>query len=156
MSYEQYVEAAQLLANRRIYSLGEEIFFPTRTNTWQNLCKDFFFPVALNCAIKIDHFALRIFSMISAGLFDLISFPVRCITVLPRMAYNSLFNGKETHPFYVYLKDHSALESDLQELDHVFVNIQINGQNYTCRYIYFVDYPIADIKFSSERNFTAL
>lgn len=82
-----------------------------RTDTFINFCEDFFFPAAC-AAMKTQHLAERILEMIVSFFLDLITLPIRCITLIPRLIYNYA-HQQENHPFYRYLIEEGVEESSL-------------------------------------------
>ena len=61
---------------------------------------------------RIENVIRHIFSSLICIAVDIITFPLRVITVIPRVIYN-LKHPKEDYLFYKYLKDHGVNPSDL-------------------------------------------
>lgn len=68
---------------RTIYSLNA-LLYPVRTNNLKNFSKDFFLPNVCNIARRASLIVLMVFA-----LFDIITFPIRVLTFLPRIIYNA-------------------------------------------------------------------
>jgi hypothetical protein len=98
---------------RRINWL-ESLFIPTRTDTLGNFCQDFFFPGLFNEALKSQDVSQKILGSFVMVAFDVITFPLRLITVIPRTLYNVIYS-KENHSFYKYLINNSVVPEDLIE-----------------------------------------
>lgn len=101
-----------LCDNKRRISWLESLIIPVRTDTLGNFCQDFFLPSLFNEALKTKDVALKIFLCIMMPIYDVITFPIRLITVIPRCIYNAM-HPKEAHLFYKYLIDAGVLPKDL-------------------------------------------
>lgn len=115
---EDFQAVSKLLVSKRRIDWLESLVIPVRTDTLGNLCQDFFFPGLFNVALKTKDASLRIFLCIFMPICDVLSFPIRLITVLPRCVYNAIY-PKEAHPFYQYLIDNGVDAVDLSP-GHVF------------------------------------
>jgi hypothetical protein len=86
------VEDAAMLAirgsNRKI-SLFTATLITVRTNTLCNFINDFFLPTVVNHAIKIDNQITKYFAIVIALTLDIITFPIRCVTLIPRITINA-------------------------------------------------------------------
>jgi len=98
---------------------------PVRTDTLENFSKDFFFPTFVNHAIKVQHAVGKIFAILGALILDLVTFPIRLLTCIPRVMTNS---KKEEHPLYRYLQD-QAVNPKIFASDYVLVNLKWEGKN---------------------------
>lgn len=63
---------------------------PVRTGKVRHLATDLFLPTTLNQAARIKNVAVRIFAVLGALLFDLITLAFRVLSVVPRVIYNAL------------------------------------------------------------------
>lgn len=103
-SAEEFQRVKNLCDNKRRIGWLESLVIPVRTDNLNNFCKDFFFPGLFNQALKTHDVATKIFLCIFMSIYDIISLPIRLITVIPRYLYNAA-HPKESHPLYQYLID---------------------------------------------------
>lgn len=94
-------------------------FKPVRTNNLNNFAKDFFLPTTVNHAIKVQNTIGKIFAILAALVFDMITFPVRLVTCIPRVNENA---GTELSLFRNYLLS-EGVDAKLLESDHVKVRL---------------------------------
>lgn len=87
--------------SRSGYNCCIALFKPIRTNNCKNFIKDFFLPSVVNVAWKVESLAYQLFMIIFLLPWDLLTFPVRVFTTLPRCIANR--NAPE-HPLSIYLK----------------------------------------------------
>lgn len=73
---------------------------PVRTYNLSSFLKDFIFPTLINRALLIKTIALRLLAVIGSFFYDLLTFPIRIITCVPRVITNLL---KPNHPIKDYL-----------------------------------------------------
>ena len=106
---------------RRI-GLLESFVITVRTDNISNFCTDFFFPGFFNLALKVRNVGLKTFLCITMPLCDIITFPFRLITVIPRCIFNAKFS-KENHPLYKFLKARGHTTDQLRE-GHVLLKIE--------------------------------
>lgn len=86
---------------------------PIRTHNFKDFAKDFFLPTTINRAVRISNLALRLFAILGAIPFDLVTLPIRLFTVFPQI-YNNRKLPKADHPLYRYLIEQKAPESILK------------------------------------------
>jgi len=72
---------------------------PLRTNSWKSFATDFFLPTAMNHVMKIDNLAKRILAITGAMMWDLITFPIRLLTCVPRLLSNAYRKDSEIKKF---------------------------------------------------------
>ena len=84
-----------------------------RTDTVKNFCTDFLLPTFIHVTRKVHSWALKILCL----AVDLCTFPVRLVTLLPRVIHN-LNHAKEKHPLYQYLLQQGV---DVGRLEYVYV-----------------------------------
>ena len=101
-SKEEFQAVVNLCDNKRRINWLESLIIPVRTDNLNNFCKDFFLPGLFNPAFKTQDVALTIFLCMLMPVYDIMTLPIRLITVIPRYVYNSI-HPKESHPFYQYL-----------------------------------------------------
>jgi hypothetical protein len=89
--FKDVEDAAMLVmrgGNRKI-SLFTATLITIRTNTLCNFANDFFLPTVVNHAIKIDNQITKYFAIVIALTLDIITFPIRCVTLIPRITVNA-------------------------------------------------------------------
>lgn len=126
-SFGEFEPVYNLLNNKRRISWLESLIIPVRTDNFSNFCKDFFLPGLFNNALKTKKVALRIFLCIMMPIYDLITLPIRLITVIPRYIYNAK-HPKEAHLFYQYLIQKGVAPADLSA-GHVHLEIEQQNQS---------------------------
>jgi hypothetical protein len=124
-SAEEFQAVMDLCDNKRRIGLLESLIVPIRTDNLNNFCKDLFLPGLFNEALKTEDVALKIFLCILMPIFDIITLPIRLITVIPRYIYNAM-HPKEAHPFYQYLIDKGVAIEDLSG-DHIYLETEWIG-----------------------------
>lgn len=60
-----------------------------RTNSCASFAKDFFLPSVVNFALRANNIVVKIFGMLALLPYDLLTFPIRVITLIPRFIYNA-------------------------------------------------------------------
>ncbi|NGX46989.1 MAG: hypothetical protein K1000chlam3_00358 [Chlamydiae bacterium] len=73
---------------------------PVRTN--ENFARDFFLPTLLNSTAKVKNAIGQIFIILGALFLDIVTFPIRLITVIPR--FHTIANQPE-NPLHKYLRE---------------------------------------------------
>lgn len=111
---QEFQTVLNLCDNKRRISWLESLAIPVRTDNVENFCKDFFLPGLFNEALKTNDLATRIFLGMLMPIYDIISLPIRLITVIPRYIYNTN-HSKESHPFYQYLIRNGVAAEDLSD-----------------------------------------
>jgi len=96
---------------------------PVRTHNFKDFLEDFFLPTVLNRALHVNNLVGKIFALIGALIFDLLTFPCRLFTFIPRWLDNP---PPSKHPFYQYLRKEHAPETltDSTHLDVEFITSQ--------------------------------
>jgi hypothetical protein len=97
------------------------MFIPVRTDSLKNLCKDMFLPSFIYVALKSNGLASKIFLGIITLALDIITLPIRLVTVIPRAIYNAA-HPKQAYPFYQYLINNGVAPNDLN-VGHVYVEV---------------------------------
>jgi hypothetical protein len=98
-------------------------FVTARTDNLSSFCEDFFFPSLVHDALKIDNFAIRMIRCIVSIIVDLVTMPIRLITLIPRY-FTNLRNTREGHPLHQYLVAMGA-DPRLLNRDRVYVQTEI-------------------------------
>lgn len=125
---QQELQAVIGLAdNKRRVEWIESLVIPVRTNTFGNFCKDFFLPGFINVALKTNGLVSKILLGIIMSVFDILTLPIRCLTVIPRVIYNAK-HPKEAHPFYQYLVSNGVAAKDLNA-GHVYLEMEKTENN---------------------------
>jgi len=134
-NFTDFKEAANTLSlsenRRRIGWLGS-LIMPVRTDTLSNFCQDFFLPGLFNQALKTKDVASKIILCILMPIYDVITFPIRLISVIPRCTIYKKLYEKETHPLYIYLIKNNVNHADLSA---GYVCLEIKSTNF-----HFCDY----------------
>ena len=100
-------------------------FIPIRTHDFPSFCQDFFVPhlsrALISTAFETYCIAFRMIFRFGAIIIDIISFPIRLLTVIPRCMYNG-FHSKETNVFYQHLLQNGV---DPQAIDVDYVILEV-------------------------------
>jgi len=118
--YEIYQEVKGLLKSKKIICPFTATLIPVRTNTCKNFAKDFFLPTVVNQVPRINNVAARIFAGLAALILDLITFPVRLLTCIPRVLGNSKAKNHVLHKFLV----DKGIKSHIIDADSVKVELK--------------------------------
>jgi hypothetical protein len=109
--------------NQKRIGCLKALLIPVRTDRFGNLCKDFFLPTvsAYLTATKVQSLFCRILISLILAPVDIISFPFRVITIIPRFIYN-MAHPKESNAIYKYLISEGIDAQRLKE-GYVFAEI---------------------------------
>ena len=115
---------AQHLCENRQHMAGfwKQTVLPIRTNR----ASDLFFPALMNLVMKTKDLANNFFAIIGAMMWDLATLPIRCVTFLPRLAYNATVMPAE-HPLIKFLVDKGLPPKDA-EGEHAVSLFTINRE----------------------------
>lgn len=102
-------------------------FRPVRTHNLVDFSKDFFLPTVINHAIYVQNIAGKFFAIIFGIALDLVTFPLRVITVIPRVISNTV---KEENTLHKYLRTQGA-DAKLLADDYVKVKLEWNRTSQT-------------------------
>ncbi|NGX34129.1 MAG: hypothetical protein K1060chlam1_00478 [Candidatus Anoxychlamydiales bacterium] len=98
--------------------------YPIRTHNLLDFSKDFFLPHSVNHTIdfigKVQNIAGKIFLMLASLVFDIVTFPLRLLTFIPRIISNS---QQKPIPFYEYLKGQNV---DPKLLEANWVRVELS------------------------------
>lgn len=119
LTNEEFKAVKDYVSSKSTLTVISATFKPVRTNNLKNFSKDFFLPTTINHAIKIQHAVGKVFAILAAFVLDILTFPVRLITVIPRTISNA---KQEEHPLREYLIA-QGVDSKLLELEHVRVRL---------------------------------
>lgn len=93
-----------------------------RTNNLKNFACDLSFPSFFNCALKTSKLAAKIVFGVGFLFLDIITLPLRLITLLPRLVV-SILQSKEKNPVYKFLLEKSTKPNIYSEVDTVYCHI---------------------------------
>jgi len=66
-----------------------QTLIPTRTNNLRNFAQDLFLPTFVNHALKLQNVVAKIFVILSALILDMLTFPIRLLTCMPKVLSNA-------------------------------------------------------------------
>ena len=143
-----------LLKTIKLVSISRVRLYPVRTNNLKNFAKDFFLPTTVNNTIsdiqKMQSTVEKIMRVIQAFSLDVITFPIRFLTCVPRIIINYL---KKEDPLLTYLKrqnDDSATQ--LSKMDQVHVYYIHNRIHQVKRNYDFIEVPIYRNAYNGPRS----
>lgn len=96
---------------------------PIRTNNLKNFSKDFFLPTTINHAIKVQKAASKPFAILASLILDVLTFPIRFLTCIPRIISNA---KQEEHLLHKYLIKEGA-DKTLLESGHARVELGLES-----------------------------
>jgi len=105
---------------RKNIDLLSALFFPVRTNNIKNFAKDFLLPTTFNYPIKIQNIVVKVFAIFSSIFIDIITFPIRLITCIPRKISNE--QQQQQHLLLNYLKQQNV---DKKLIDSDYVRVKL-------------------------------
>lgn len=79
--------------------IAQSSIIPVRTN-FKDFYKDLFLPTVVNRAWAIDGIVKKSFALLFSLAFDVLFFPIRVVTFIPRAIYNAF---QKNHPLYDFL-----------------------------------------------------
>lgn len=116
-SREAYEGVAEKCINKKVF--WESVFIPARTAPCNSLCRNLFIPatyfvtVVLKDAISeqtrtgiISELAFRLLFALGALIVDLVTLPIRLVTLIPRLMMGDA--KREDHPLHRYLAEEGA------------------------------------------------
>lgn len=109
----------------------DPLMYPVRTtNGLKNFLGDLFLPATTNLSLKIQSIFLKSVVSCATAICDIVTMPIRLITLLPRMYANA---RREEVPFRAFLRDQACdprlinAESVRVKLVHVEDVVEVNG-----------------------------
>lgn len=120
LTADEYQQVKEYLKGKPVISMIPAIFQPVRTNNFKNFSKDFFLPTTINHAIKVKSIVVKIFAILASLILDLLSFPIRILTVIPRVIVNA---KQDKIKLNKYLIAQNA-DKKLIKSDHVRVRVE--------------------------------
>jgi len=106
--------------SRKHWTIVKSALIPVRTNPI-GLAKDFFLPTVINRALYVDSFAKKLFAVLFSAGFDVLTFPARLFTVIPRIIYNAF---QSEHPLMDYLV--KTKNKEKKQLDVEKIRLEID------------------------------
>jgi hypothetical protein len=141
------------LQKGREIGIFESTLITVRSDTLANFSKDFFLPTFINHALKIDSLALKVIMCIAALALDIVTLPIRIITLIPRLYLNAT-HPKTQNVMYRFLEAFGA-PPELLNRDHIFLSFDgIIGKNRVvegCTFN-FIDLPTTATLMESHKN----
>jgi hypothetical protein len=130
---QEYHKVRTTCLSNRVAGIIWSSVFPIRTNNWSNFSKDFFIPNVVHYATKTDAVFRKVVEHIVFFFVDLMTLPIRALTCIPRILYNSL---QPDCPLVVYLKkegvDRRLLQTDCLQVDmHADFRPNLSEYEYT-------------------------
>lgn len=159
-----------LLKGENTVDVLSAAFIPVRTNNLINFSKDFFLPTLVNQALKIEDTACRIFASLGALLFDLLTFPIRLFTFIPRIINNC---KKPDHPSFTYLQEQGCNDKRIYASGYVQVEFERHAslaygkqekpdktlilkarkvQQFSTQIVHFIEMPTHDGEFDESQS----
>lgn len=113
-----------IFTSRDVISPWRATLYPVRTNNWKNFAVDLLLPTTpvLYQALKTDSCIAKIFVTLFSLILDAATFPIRLVTMIPRMVINA---SQPEHPLLTYLKNQNAIQT-LLETDRVGIKLTWN------------------------------
>lgn len=106
MSKAEFNKVDKLCRDRtNMAGVVKAVLLPIRTNTIGNIAKDLFLPLV--CAIKVQEIGFRIFLSLLLLPLDVLTLPIRLVTLIPRAIMNCKTAPKK-HPLSIYLEKHAV------------------------------------------------
>lgn len=119
LEHKECQQVDDYLNGKRAVSIIPATFIPVRTNNFENFSKDFFLPTFINHAIKVEHVAGKVFAIFASLILDVLTFPLRLLTCIPRILSNT---AREKNFLYNYLIE-EGVDEKLLESNHVRVHL---------------------------------
>jgi|GEM_PF-2755525 len=98
-------------SGERNYRIPYTAITTVRTNTLGNFAKDFFLPTLINYLHRVEGVATIAIATITALFFDILTLPIRGITLIPRILTNA---NRPENKFHTWLKENRAPDAVLQ------------------------------------------
>ena len=96
---EEFPQVQGYVQGKSTIAIIPATFKPVRTNNLKNFSKDFFLPTTLNHAIKVQHTVGKIFAILASLVLDVLTFPIRLLTVIPRVISNAKPEENQLHKY---------------------------------------------------------
>lgn len=144
---QEYRKVDSYCKNKNIAEPWKALIFPIRTNSFSNFAKDFFLPNVVDTAKKTINIVAKIFLVLISLAFDLVTFPIRLLTCIPRIIVNA---KAPEHPLKAYLKtpectaalvNPNAGVKDILNSELVIVEDKAPGYRGKCR-VGFIEIPM--------------
>lgn len=120
LTNEEFPQVKGYVKGQSTVAILPAAFKPVRTNNLKNFSKDFFLPTTLNHAIKVQHTVGKVFAILASLVLDVLTFPIRLLTCIPRV----ISNGKQTENLLHKYLIAEGVDKKLLESDHVRVRLE--------------------------------
>lgn len=120
LTSDEYQQVKGYVKGKDTVGIIPATFTPVRTNNLKNFSKDFFLPTTLNHAIKVQHAVGKVFAILAALVLDVLTFPIRLLTVIPRIISNANQKENQLHKYLIT----EGVDKKLLESDHVRVRLE--------------------------------
>lgn len=114
-------------ANRGTYGILPMTLCVIRADNLKNFLTDLFCPTFVHAALKVEKLAGQIILGIAFALLDIVTLPVRLITLLPRVVFGMIWT-KENNPGYLFLQQHSKNPEIYKNLNSVYYTDVIHNE----------------------------
>lgn len=120
LTNDEYQQVKGYVKGKDTVSIIPATFKPVRTNNLKNFSKDFFLPTTLNHAIKVQHAVGKIFAILASLVLDVLTFPIRLLTVIPRVISNAEQKENQLHKYLIT----EGVDKKLLESGYVIVKLE--------------------------------
>jgi len=120
LTSDEYQQVKDYVKGKDTVSIIPATFKPVRTNNLKDFSKDFFLPTTINHAIKVQHVVGKIFAILASLVLDVATFPIRLLTVIPRVISNAKKEESQLHKYLIT----EGVDKKLLESDHVRVQLE--------------------------------
>lgn len=136
---DEYQNTHDYSKSKNTVSLLAGTIKPVRTNSLSNFATDFFLPTTINHANKVQNIVVKIFALLASLVLDILTLPIRLLTFLPRIYFNS---KQEETSLHKYLKE-QGVDSTLVNSDYVNVKLYCMGtKRWEKFHVNFVEVPV--------------
>lgn len=113
-------------ANRGPYGIIPMTLCVIRADNLKNFLTDLFCPTLVHAALKVEQLAGRIILGIGCFFLDLITLPIRLLTLVPRVAY-VIWQGQDkySNPAYQFLQSNSKDKAMYQSANTIYYTAAI-------------------------------
>ncbi len=120
LTSSEYQQVEDYVKGKNAVSIIPATFKPVRTNNLKNFSKDFFLPTTVNHAIKVQNMVGKIFAILASLVLDVLTFPIRLLTVIPRVISNAKQEENQLRKYLII----EGVDKKLLESDHVKVRLE--------------------------------
>ncbi len=120
LTSKEFLQVKGYVQGKSTVAIIPATFKPVRTNNLKNFSKDFFLPTTFNHAIKVQHTVGKVFAILASLVLDVLTFPIRLLTCIPRVISNSRQTQNLLHTYLIA----EGVDKKLLESDHVRVRLE--------------------------------